>query len=180
MIQQRVAGLMRKLIAEWRMPDERYRKCQPDAPYGSYLLFLCPSTRLSIVLDVFAPGQVAAVHDHGVWGVFGCLAGIEIERRFALDGAAGSPPRELSSVRLTPGEVRSTDPAGASFHQVECAGQVESVSLHVYGDDIGRLKRRRWDPAAHALVTFSSGYSNDVLGYRPYLEADFATGGPLR
>lgn len=168
-IQQRIAAAMRTLLSSWQMPDERYRQCQPDAPYGSYLLFLCPQTQVSIVMDVFAPGQVAAIHDHTVWGVFGCVAGREIERHFDVSEKTAHVPVEVSQAFLDPGRISLTDPAGARFHQVECASEQESISLHVYGADIGRLVRRRWHPASGAFVSFSSDYSNDVMGYPPYL-----------
>ena len=67
---------------------------------------------------------------------------------------------------MQPGDVATVEPPGDAFHQVECASPQASISLHVYGDDIGRIKRLRWDGAA--FVAFRSEYSNDVTGLAPY------------
>lgn len=145
------------------MPDARYRAMQPDAPYGSWLLHFDRNSGLSVVLDVFGPGQVAAIHNHCTWGAFGCLVGAEIEREYCIQHGV---PVETAWRMMNPGDVRTVDPPGDSFHQVECASPEASISLHIYGRDIGRIDRRRWDETQ--FVTFQSGYSNDVTGLAPY------------
>jgi predicted metal-dependent enzyme (double-stranded beta helix superfamily) len=62
--------------------------------------------------------------------------------------------------------VAVVEPPGDAFHQVECASAEASISLHVYGRDIGRIERQRWD--ATGLLAFRSEYSNDVAGLPPY------------
>lgn len=167
-----VGEALRALAASgWRIPDARYRQMQPDAPYGSYLLHLDPGSGLCVVLDVFGVGQVAAIHDHGGWGAFACLEGREIERRYALrDGV----PVEAEVTEMPPGAVAVVAPPGDGFHQVECASPEPSISLHVYGVDIGRAVRKRWNERARTFERFSSGYSNEVAGlpvYRPAIPA---------
>ena len=163
-----VADALSALVrAGWRMPDPRYRAMQPDAPYGSWLLHLDPLSRLSVVLDVFGPGQVAAIHNHRSCGAFACLCGAERERCFRVDNGV---PVECAARLMQAGDVAVVLPPGDDYHQVECASPRASISLHVYGDDIGRIERQRWDGAR--FVAFRSEYSNDVTGLAPYRVVD--------
>jgi predicted metal-dependent enzyme (double-stranded beta helix superfamily) len=166
---ERVAQAMRTLLPGWRIADGRYEQVQPEQSYGSYLLYATPQTGLTVVLDVFAPGQAAVIHQHGVWGVIGCIHGRELETVYAVDASLTSPPVALSTRRLEPGTVVITDPHGRDFHQVECEGSEPSISLHVYGADIGRLARTMWDRETGRYVSFSSGYSNEDAGLGLYL-----------
>ncbi|MBP6851430.1 MAG: cysteine dioxygenase family protein [Rhodoferax sp.] len=159
-----VAGALRNLVqAGWQMPDPRYCAMQADAPYGSWLLYLDPHSQLSVVLDVFGQGQVAAIHNHACWGAFACLAGAERERQYRLEAGV---PVEVGTRLMQPGDVAVVDPPGDAFHQVECASTQASTSLHVYGRDIGRIERQRWDGTG--FIAFRSAYSNDALGLAPY------------
>jgi len=149
--------------ASWQMPDPRYCALQPDAPYGSWLLHLDRASGLSVVLDVFGPGQIAAIHNHRCWGAFVCVSGAERERSYAMrDGALVQSATRL----MHAGDVAVVLPPGDAFHQVECASAQASVSLHVYGADIGRLERLRWEDGR--ALAFRSGYSNDLTGLPPY------------
>ncbi|MGZ0187854.1 MAG: hypothetical protein ACKVH0_07595, partial [Alphaproteobacteria bacterium] len=74
-----VAALTKDLASRWTMSDPNFRKLQPGAPYSSYQLYLNAAEDLSIVVDIFAPGQIAPIHNHCCWGVFVCLEGEELE-----------------------------------------------------------------------------------------------------
>ena len=159
-----VAGALASLVRSgWQMPDPRYRAMQSSAPYGSWLLYLDPHSQLCVVLDVFGPGQVAAIHNHCCWGAFACLAGAERERHYRLEGGA---PVQAGERLMQPGDVAVVEPPGETFHQVECASVQASTSLHVYGQDIGRIERQRWDGTR--FIAFRSAYSNDTMGLAPY------------
>lgn len=38
-----------------------------------------------------------------------------------------------------------------------------SISIHVYGGNVGALRRKKLDENARALVDFVSGYTNDAV-----------------
>ena len=164
-------------VSAWRMPDSRYLACQPDAPYASYLLFVNKQATFSIVLDVFMPGQAAVIHNHKCWCAFTCLDGLERERLYDVAPDLSSPPAQ-SEERICPvGQVRVLGSDRFLFHQVECASDVPTVSLHLYGADIGRLKRDLWDADSRRggeFVTFSSEYTNEAAGLPVYLTEDNA------
>jgi len=168
-ILERIASSMRELLIDWRIGDARYCQVQPGASYGSYLLFKDERSSLTIVQDVFAPGQAAIIHNHGIWGVFGCIQGKELETLYRVLPDLSQPPQKILSRPLVSGTVHTTDPEGSEFHQVECDGPVPSISLHVYGADIGTLRRTMWDAQARRYTEFSSGYSNESSGLGQYL-----------
>ncbi|MBS7742604.1 MULTISPECIES: cysteine dioxygenase family protein [unclassified Chelatococcus] len=170
-IQGAVAKLTADFAPGWRMPDARYMQLQPAAPYASYLLYLSPESNLSIVLDIFMAGQAAVTHNHLSWGVFTCLEGTERERLYDAPTDLSAAPREVSSRLRPPGVVTLAAPERNAFHQVECAEGERSVSLHLYGSDIGRIERQLWDADAQRYRQFTGGYSNEILGLPVYLAA---------
>ena len=152
-----VAKLAAALACQWQMPDPAFRKLQPGAPYSSYQLYLNSSQTLSVILDIFAPGQVAPVHNHCCWGVFVCLEGQELERRYDVPPDLSTRPVESQVLDNGPGVVSVAGPERNAFHQVECVGNVPAVSLHVYGANLKALQRDRWDEDTASYVSFCSG-----------------------
>ena len=134
---------------------------QPDpVRYQQYLLFCDPRERFSVVSFVWGPGQSTPVHDHTVWGMVGVMRGAETCEEFALAGA-GLPMAATCSHRLAAGEVDLVSPRVGDIHRVSnaLAGEV-SVSIHVYGANIGTLARHVYDPATGERRAFVSGYAN--------------------
>ena len=168
-IQQAVARLTADFAPGWHMPDARYMQLQPDAPYASYLLYLSPEADLSIVLDIFMAGQAAVTHNHLSWGVFTCLEGTERERLYEAPADLSDAPQETGTRLRPPGVVTLAAPDRNAFHQVECAEGDCSVSLHLYGSDIGRIERQLWDAKERRYRPFTGGYSNEALGLPVYL-----------
>lgn len=167
--QARIAELTRGFAKDWRMPDPRYLQCQPDAPYGSYLLYLSKDADLCVVLDIFMAEQAAIAHNHLCWCVFSCLEGVEHEYLFDVPDDLSASPAQLLSRLRHPGEVTMADAAKGAFHQVGCAQGDMAISLHIYGADIGTLRRQMWDSEAAQFVDFTSGYSNALVGLPTYL-----------
>ncbi|MBA6116936.1 cysteine dioxygenase [Pseudomonas putida] len=154
-------ALLRSLVAhdDW-LPDEL---AQPDPNrYQQYLLHCDSRQRFSVVSFVWGPGQQTPIHDHRVWGLIGMLRGAEYSQGFAVteQGAlvpAGAP------VRIDPGHVEAVSPRIGDIHQVSnaFADQV-SISIHVYGANIGAVSRAVFLPDG-TQKPFISGYSNTHL-----------------
>jgi predicted metal-dependent enzyme (double-stranded beta helix superfamily) len=131
--------------------------------YQQYLLYADPLDRLSIVSFVWGPGQKTPVHDHLTWGIVGGLRGEERETVYQRE--ADGRFRATGSGVLRAGEVTAVSPTIGDFHEVvnNLADQ-PSISIHVYGKNIGQVKRHVFDPATGAEKPFVSGYSNpDVV-----------------
>ncbi len=113
-----------------------------------------------MVAFVWGPGQATPVHNHTVWGLIGMLRGAEIGQRFELvEGGLRPGARE----RLDVGEVDAVSPRIGDVHQVSnaLADQV-SISIHVYGANIGAVRRATFD-AEGRPKPFISGYANTSL-----------------
>jgi len=130
--------------------------------YRQYLLHCDPLERFSVVSFVWGPGQQTPVHDHTVWGLIGMLRGQERSQPFGPD-ASGAMVAQGEATLLRPGQVEAVSPTLGDIHQVSNAldGQV-SISIHVYGANIGAV--HRWVYAADGTrKPFVSGYSNTTL-----------------
>jgi len=127
-----------------------------------YLLHADPLGRFSIVSFVWGPGQTTPVHDHMVWGVIGMLRGAEIGQRFAAhgDGPMIAGPEET----LQQGDIEVVSPTLGDVHKVSNAlADRASISIHVYGANIGAVSRHVFDPATGTPKEFISGYSNAAV-----------------
>ncbi|MEF2975507.1 cysteine dioxygenase, partial [Pseudomonas aeruginosa] len=89
--------------------------------------------------------------DHTVWGMIGMLRGAEVAQSFTL-GPAGSPPLAGRIDRLEPGTVEAVSPTIGDVHQVRNAHPDRpSISIHVYGANIGAVHRHVFDAATGAV-----------------------------
>ena len=130
------------------------------ARYRQYLLYGDPLDRFSLVSFVWGPGQQTPVHDHLVWGLIGMLRGEEIEVPYAADGSrllAGE------AEHLRPGMVDAVSPTIGDIHTVANAlADRPSISIHLYGGNIGKIRRHVFMPETAERKDFTSGYSAAV------------------
>jgi 3-mercaptopropionate dioxygenase len=151
---------LKALIAhdDWLPPE--YAKPVPER-YQSYALYVDPSARYSVISFVWAPGQGTPVHNHTVWGLVGVLRGAELCEEFPVPGIGLMQSTHQHT--LGRGEVDRVSPTIGDWHKVSNAVAGEtSVSIHVYGADIGRVRRHYWDAANHMPQPMVTGYSNDT------------------
>lgn len=130
--------------------------------YQQYLLYADPLDRLSIVSFVWGPGQKTPVHDHLTWGLVGGLRGRERETTYEKQ-ADGSYKATATSL-LLPGQTTAVSPDIGDVHEVaNDLADLPSISIHVYGRNIGRVHRHVFDPATGTEKSFVSGYASDVV-----------------
>jgi predicted metal-dependent enzyme (double-stranded beta helix superfamily) len=149
------ADVLRGLVAQddW-LPDVF---AAPARPYAQHLLHCDSLARFSVVSFVWSPGQGTPVHDHTVWGLVGVLRGAEIDQPYipGPDGLIAQDP-----VRLDRGAVTAVSPKVGDIHRVRNALEDQiSISIHVYGGDIGAVERSVFIPGG-ATRRFVSGYTN--------------------
>lgn len=155
------AGLLRQLVGVDDWLPAAYAEEDPER-YRQYLLHCDPWSRFSMVSFVWGPGQATPVHDHRVWGLVGMLRGGELVENFVRDAEGGirslGPPQLLK-----PGEVDGVGPSLGDIHRVSNAYPDRvSISIHVYGANIGEVERATYD-ADGREKRFVSGYSNKLL-----------------
>ena len=157
---ERAQPLMQRLLSkdEWlpaafAEPDER--------GYRQYLLHCDPFERFSLVSFVWGPGQKTPIHDHTVWGVLGVLRGAEVSQRYAAQDGGLS---ELGSTEvLEAGAIDMVSPTIGDIHKVwNGSDSKTAVSIHLYGGNIGTIKRHSFDVSGSSK-TFTSGYSSNVV-----------------
>lgn len=152
--------LLAALVAQddW-LPDAF---AQPDPErYRQYLLHCDSAEAFSVVSFVWGPGQATPVHDHTVWGLVGVLRGAELSQAYARTDAGLRP--QGPPTRLAAGEVEAVSPRIGDIHQVANAfDDRASISIHVYGANIGAVRRSTYD-AEGRPKPFVSGYSNTAL-----------------
>ena len=132
--------------------------------YQQYLLYGDPRDRFSVVSFVWGPGQRTPIHNHTIWGAIGMLRGSEFSQGFDL-GERGQPPRASGPVeRLEPGMVAFVSPSIGDVHRVWNAyDDRASISIHVYGGNIGRTRRQVFAEDNGTAKEFISGYSGDMV-----------------
>ena len=148
--------LLKALISkdDW-LPDE-YAAPSPES-YRQYLLYCDPLERFSVVSFVWMPGHRTPIHNHTVWGLVGVMRGQECCEEF------DSSIKKTKIHYSNPGEVDRVSPSIGDIHVVSNAGTETALSIHVYGANIGAVRRHTYDPATGAPKEFISGYHNTAL-----------------
>lgn len=131
--------------------------------YRQYLLHCDPLERFSVVSFVWGPGHITPVHDHTVWGLVGVLRGAEKCEEYERPGD-GRPMRKTGEHIVEPGGIDAVSPAIGDIHTVSNAlADRPSISIHVYGANIGAVRRHVYAPQTGEIKSFVSGYSNSVI-----------------
>ena len=155
-------ALLSALLADDRWLPDAYARAQPGE-YHQYLLHCDPMERFSVVSFAWGPGARTPVHDHTVWGLVGILRGAESCREYAPDG----PARVVDGGRehrMEPGAIEAVSPTVGDWHVVSNAwDEGTSVSIHVYGANIGAVRRHAVDAASGEIRDFVSGYSSSEV-----------------
>ncbi|EGD59461.1 cysteine dioxygenase type I [Novosphingobium nitrogenifigens DSM 19370] len=153
--------LLARLVAHDDWLPEEFTRPHPDR-YQQYLLHCDSRERFSVVSFVWGPGQGTPIHDHRVWGLIGVLRGSEQSERYtrAPDGTL----RSLGAPEvLHPGEVEAVSPRIGDIHRVwNALPDRPSISIHVYGGNIGAVERATYAPDG-AAKRFISGYASGLL-----------------
>lgn len=144
---------------DW-LPDA-YAQPSPER-YQQYLLYADPLERFSVVSFVWGPGQKTPVHNHTVWGLIGLLRGGEKSQGFAQNTEKQWQPQGAAHV-LSLGDVQAVSPTIGDVHQVSNLFEDQtSISIHVYGANIGAVHRSVFTEDGKEKA-FISGYSNTTL-----------------
>ncbi len=121
-----------------------------------------PDESFSIGIGIWDVGQTTPIHDHGTWGVIGIYSGMENEESFLREGPRASGAR----VKLTPLGKRLAGPGDVfvcctmdnDVHRVSCASSEPVVGIHVYGDDLAKLTRYKYEESTGEVKSFNTGW----------------------
>lgn len=158
---QAAEGLMRALVAQDDWLPEAMAEDHPQY-YQQHLLYGDPLDRFSLVSFVWGPGQQTPIHDHTVWGIIGMLRGAECAQRYTRDSEGRLTPVG-EELRLEPGGIEMVSPTLGDIHRVRNAFTDRvSISIHLYGGNIGRIARHVFAIETGEQKDFVSGYSNPL------------------
>jgi len=131
--------------------------------YQQFLLHADPLGKFSVVSFVWGPGQKTPIHDHCVWGLIGMLRGMEKGQRYK-QLPSGKLIQDGPETLLRPGDIEAVSPTIGDIHVVSNAlPNQTSISIHVYGANIGAVKRHTYDPSTGKPKNFVSGYSSKQI-----------------
>ncbi len=148
--------MLSRLLRHDTWLPESCARVLPDR-YAQYLLHCDPLERFCVVSFVWGPGQATPVHNHTVWGLVGILRGSERCEEYE---------REPEQIRASGthhlmrcGDIDTVSPTRGDWHRVSNPSADEAaVSIHVYGANIGAVKRQCVN-AQGQVVDFISGYT---------------------
>ncbi len=130
--------------------------------YANNLIYRPKDRAFSVMGGNWAPGQTTPIHDHLTWAVVGMYEGEERESLFRRTDDGSNPRRaalELASERINrKGHVTVLGEAG--IHRITNISSKPSLSIHMYGLDIGIAERHSYDPTTGEMSKFVSGYCN--------------------
>lgn len=155
--------LLRALVTHDDWLPKEFAAPSPES-YRQYLLYCDPLERFSVVSFVWMPGHRTPIHDHTVWGLVGVMRGEELCEEYAMDlKASGTRPVPMGVHAVRSGEVDRVSPRIGDIHVVSNAAARTAVSIHVYGANIGAVRRHTFDPATGQPNEFVSGYHNTTV-----------------
>ena len=141
---------------DWLNPD--FARPHPQH-YQQFLLYADPQDRFSVVSFVWGPGQYTPVHDHTVWGLVGMLRGSESCQPYSRMSDGRWVPAGFQ-IDMLPGDIEAVSPRIGDVHKVWNALRDQaSISIHVYGGNIGKIERHSYREDG-SRTKFVSGYSN--------------------
>jgi 3-mercaptopropionate dioxygenase len=148
--------LLRALVLRDDWLPEEFAAPSPES-YRQYLLYCDPLERFSVVSFVWMPGHRTPIHDHTVWGLVGVMRGEELCEEYSAS------IRKINAHDSRPGDVDRVSPAIGDIHVVSNAGPQTALSIHVYGANIGAVRRHVYDAATGKPKEFVSGYHNATV-----------------
>jgi 3-mercaptopropionate dioxygenase len=148
-----LATLLRK--SDWLAPQ--FKEARPDR-YAQYLLHKDPFNRFSVVSFVWNTGHQTPIHNHTVWGLVGVLEGAEKCEEYVL--LNGLPISTGHNHIMKAGDIEAVFPPDNDWHKVSNAlDDGVTVSIHLYGADIGQVRRNKLE-ADGSIGSFISGYDS--------------------
>ncbi|MEZ5735583.1 MAG: cysteine dioxygenase [Novosphingobium sp.] len=155
-------ALQRLLLSDDWLPDAM--AVAQEGGYQQHLLYLDPVSRFSVVSFVWGPGQGTPIHDHCTWGLIGVLRGLEMSQAYERL-PSGALVEVGALIEGRPGAVEAVSPEVGDIHRVwNGLEDTATISIHVYGGDIGSIDRHVFSLDG-TVKPFRSGYSSRLQAH---------------
>ncbi len=130
--------------------------------FATNLVYMPKDEVFSVNGVVWLPGQTTPIHDHLTWALVGLYDGEERESIYRRTDDGLNPKvaqvQKVSEKINKKGHITVLGKAG--IHRIDNISDKSSMSMHVYGIDIGNTERHTYDPVTREIGTFVSGYCN--------------------
>lgn len=156
-VTKEVAERTKELLKHDNILLKELMQPNPDK-YVMYPVYIADDERFSIAAAVWDVGQSTPIHDHGTWGVIGIVQGVEHEIQYVPSGD-GKKIERKGDILLKEREVTICCTSDQDLHEVSCASSIPCVGLHIYGGNIGKIKRRTYDKETGETKYFVSEWS---------------------
>jgi len=160
----KIVGAIRPLMAriisvEGFLPEQYTRPVSAEQPYGLYLVHRGPRDSFTLLSAIWPPGGQTPVHDHaGSWAVETILKGTLHTCRFKrLDEGSKEGYAELrqtAELDLHEKEIAHVVPPDQDVHQFINLTDQPVLSFHIYGGDITKQTRNRFNPEEKTVVKY--------------------------
>jgi predicted metal-dependent enzyme (double-stranded beta helix superfamily) len=144
--------ILKKLIFE---PD--YLNRQPVSVYPNEIMLHRSLDRsFSVLAYIWEPHHPSPVHDHGSWGIVGCLTNRVRERKYRRldDGhvVGYAEMEETSSTVIEPGGISTVLPLNKGIHQMGAANDQPAITVGVYGRSMRKGYTQFFDPSKKTVI----------------------------
>ena len=139
--------------------------------YNDVTLYRSLNGKFSIRLFVWEALVPYPVHDHGSWGVVGCLAGQVEETKYRRQDRAQDENYArleiFSNRKLNPGAMTKVYPLDRGIHHMTAYGNCTALTLHIYGTPVRKGYIRGFVPERKTTYRiFPPKYGVKVIGLK--------------
>jgi predicted metal-dependent enzyme (double-stranded beta helix superfamily) len=131
---------------------------------ASYALLRSRDPEYVLFSMVLPAGESTKVHNHLAWGLIGLWQGQQFEVQYRrIDDGSRPDYAELAETQrqtLERSDVTRLLPPVDDIHIITTLSDVPSISIHLLGNDLGRISRQLFYPEERRAETFISGYDN--------------------
>ncbi|HZQ34883.1 MAG TPA: hypothetical protein VFD32_03045 [Dehalococcoidia bacterium] len=131
---------------------------------ASYALLRSQDPEYVLFSMVLPAGESTKVHNHLAWGLIGLWQGTQFEVQYRrMDDGSNPEYAELQETerrRLERGEITRLLPPVDDIHIITTLSDTPSISIHLLGNDLGKIRRQLFYPDERRAETFISGYDN--------------------
>jgi predicted metal-dependent enzyme (double-stranded beta helix superfamily) len=167
-------GSPQETIDRLREPFEQFLKrdgwlpedCRVPVPgkAASYALLRSRDPEYVLFSMVLPAGESTKIHNHLAWGLIGLWQGRQFEVQYhRVDDGSEPDYAELAESErrtLERGDITRLLPPLDDIHIITTLSDTPSISIHLLGNDLGRIQRQLFYPEERRAETFVSGYDN--------------------
>ena len=166
-ILQRAKPLLEELLRSPASMSQESFKPRKDR-FANNLIYMPDDKIFSVIGGVFLPGQATPIHDHFTWALIGIYEGEERESYYRRIDDGSNP--KVAVIKKTGERINKkghvTVLGKAGIHRIENVSDIPSLSVHVYGLDIGNTQRNTYNPVTGEIGNFVSGYDSILRNLR--------------